>query len=155
MAEILTPVVPPSTQVSVPQIQSVLAEYLNLVSATSYLTLPEKTMLKNLNLPEKGDFLQQLANIINGVLADDIVDSRDIPQIVLGTSNLIQKQTLVNINVVHILKFLLNSLLQSKLIPIPPLQLEKAQSILEQSFTLLEITLPVTKSGSSFSCGCF
>ena len=151
MTDLLTPLAPAPIQVSAVQIQSVLAEYLNLISATSYLSPPEKTLIQNLNLPEKLDFLQDLANIINGVLADGIVDSRDIPQIVLGTVNLIQKHTLANINIVHILKFILTSLLNKNIIPIPPNQLEKANIILENSFTLLEITIPSSKS-SCFCC---
>ena len=151
MTDLLTPLAPAPIQVSAVQIQSVLAEYLNLISATSYLSPPEKSLIQNLNLPEKLDFLQDLANIINGVLADGIVDSRDIPQIVLGTVNLIQKHTLANINIVHILKFILTSLLNKNIIPIPPNQLEKANIILENSFTLLEITIPSSKS-SCFCC---
>lgn len=143
-------------QVSAVQIQSVLAEYLNLISATSYLNTPEKVFIKNLNLVEETDFLQQLATVINTVLKDGVVDSRDIPEIVLGTSNLIHSQiigkSLANIDALHVLKFILTSLLNNNLIPIPTNQIDKAQSILENSFILLEIALP--KKTGSF-CPCF
>lgn len=144
--------------VTVPQIQSVLAEYLNLVSATSFLTPEEKTAIQKLNLPDQSEFLEKLADIINCILNDGIIYSHDIPQLVVLSSNLIHQyistKSLANVGGVSILKFILTSLLNSNLIPIPPNQILKAQMVLDSSFTLLEIVLPSVGRGTT-SCFSF
>ena len=148
-------------KITVGQIQKVLAEYLNLVSATSYLNAQEKKFLNALNLPDHTALLGGLAEIINEILVLGVVHSHDIPQLVLSASNLIhaniQASGLADVRPLNVLKFIMTSLIHNNLIPISSQQIEKAQAVLDNCFTMLEIVLPakVKKTCLSVLLPCF
>jgi len=120
-------------------------------SASKYsvnLTPQEIAIITALVNDASGTILPQIKTTIEGLLKDDgAISLHDIPQLVLLITQLFQSNLFAvkNINLLNVIKYTLDSLLDSKILPIPNGLESVAKSIVDTSIELLNTTIPVAE----------
>jgi hypothetical protein len=103
-------------------------------------------------------FLDSISDNLNQIVADGKVSVHDIPQIVLVISKVIKlnfRKIVNNINVLSVVEYILHALLNSGLLPIPKVEKEILNKVIEASFKLLEMNSEVIETKCKncwFSC---
>jgi len=109
------------------------------------LTPQEIAIITALVNDASGAILPQIKTTIEGLLKDDgNISLHDIPQLVLLITQLFQSNLFAvkNINLLNVIKYTLDSLLDSNILPIPSGLESVAKTIVDTSIELLNTTLP-------------
>lgn len=137
------------------EFSNILTYNLLNIAFTEKLTDQEVKFLKNL-LGNRHDIVVNIMESVNAILQDGVLDVKDIPSILVLMTNLMKvyysSKDFVNIRVVSILRFLLDSILG--IVPLNTEEVVVIQSVVDASLSLLEITfdekLSVWKRITSF-----
>jgi hypothetical protein len=110
----------------------------NIDSLSIKLTPNEITFLQNLLKNNPAMFEE-----INIICADNKIDSKDIPHIVIILSNIYQQNLIssnINVNIINIIEFTITILIQ--MTPMPAVQSQILLQVLSFSIELLRMQLP-------------
>lgn len=100
-------------------------------------------------IAEDPTFLDSISTNLNQIVADGKIDLHDIPQIVLVLSKVVKlnfRKIVKNINVLSVVEYILHKIINSGLLPIPPVQKEVLNKVIETSIKLLEMNSEVIES---------
>jgi hypothetical protein len=112
------------------------------------LTPQEIAVITALVNDASGAILPQIKTTIEGLLKEDSkLSLHDIPQLVLLIAQLFQSNFfgVKNINLLNVIKYTLDSLLDSNILPIPGGLESVAKTIMDTSIELLNTTIPVVE----------
>jgi hypothetical protein len=113
--------------------------------------------MTNLVKDASGTILPQIQQTLDTILRDGNISLHDIPELVLLITQIFQSNISVkNINILNLIQYTLDALLESNILPIEkPLQVV-AKNMIDTSLTLLNTSLPTIEQEwfSIFSC-CF
>lgn len=100
-------------------------------------------------LAKNPEVFSKISENINNIMADGKLDLHDIPQIILLISNSINanliKHILVNVDIINIIQFTINTLLESELLPFPDFELTIIKYVIDSSLTLLRTNIKYGK----------
>jgi hypothetical protein len=113
-------------------------------------------------LANNPEVFNKISENIKKIAADNKLDLHDIPQIILLISNLFNtnliKHILVNIDIINIIQFTIDILLESGLLSFPELELTIINYVIISSLTLLRMNIKYNKKKKhcfSFIFKCF
>jgi len=106
------------------------------------------------------EIFQQISANIEAILSDNKIDLHDIPQIILLLSTAYNSipinQYFMNIDIVNIIQYTIDSILDSGIIILPQIELTIIKQVVDSSIQLLRMTIPgiitETKWCLSFFC---
>lgn len=130
-----------SKAINAVELSNILTHNLMNAAFTEKLTEQEIDFLKNL-VGFRNDIVTNIVESINAILQDGVLDVKDIPSILVLMTNLMKvyysSKDFVNIRVVSILRFLLDSILG--IVPLNTEEVVVIQSVVDASLSLLEMT---------------
>jgi hypothetical protein len=108
------------------------------------LTISEISVITAFLNDVSGTIIPQIKSKIQELLITDTISLHDIPKVVLLITQLVQSKLFAvkNINLLNVIKYIMDSLIDSKILPIPSGLESAAKSIVDTSIELLNITLP-------------
>ena len=110
------------------------------------LTPKEIIFMTNLVKDASGSIIPQIQQTIEGILKDGSINLHEIPQLVLSITQIFQSNISVkNVNLLNLVQYTLDVLLESNILPIPPHLQSVAKHTIDTSLTLLNTTLPTVK----------
>ena len=96
-------------------------------------------------LAENPEIFSKIYENIKNIMADGKLDLHDIPQIILLISNSLNsnliKHILVNVDIINIIQFIIDTLLESALLPFPDFELTIIKYVIDSSLTLLRTNI--------------
>jgi len=101
-----------------------------------------------------------IENAIKEIMRDGKVDFHDIPQIIVAISNIVSLNYIdiyKKIDKIAVIKYIINQIIDSGLLPLPAIELPIIKRIIDSSIDLLEMNLNSnwwSKCFSLFSCCC-
>jgi hypothetical protein len=125
---------------------TILKSALQKTAVEISLTEPEINYVKSV-LEKYPEVFQDINNQFQLIMADGKIDCNDIPQLVLLFSKLykthILSENIENIGLINIVKFTIDSLLQSDLLPLPQFEARLVQKLVDSSIDLLQMNTDV------------
>ena len=126
----------------------------NLLYNTVQLTNEEIIFIKDilLNNPQ---ILYKINTEINTIISDGKIDLHDLPQIILLISDIytshIIDNYIENISLVNIIKFTIDSIVYSNILPLPNIDIFIIKKIIDSSISLLQFNINFIKK-EKISC---
>uniref|UniRef100_A0A6C0HZR5 Uncharacterized protein n=1 Tax=viral metagenome TaxID=1070528 RepID=A0A6C0HZR5_9ZZZZ len=149
LLEIKTPIMPILQEIATQQIDTFITALVPSSSKFSVnLTQQEIAVITALVNDASGTLLPQIKTTIEGLLQEGgKLSLHDIPQLVLLITQLFQSNIFAvkNINLLNVIKYTLDSLLDSNILPIPSGVESLAKTIVDTSIELLNTTLPTVE----------
>jgi hypothetical protein len=106
------------------------------------LTKAEIEYLKII-INKQPDLFDNINNSINSIISDGKIDLHDIPEIILLISNIINSHIIENliedVGLINIVKFIIDSIIDSNLLPIPVIEKIIIKKIVDTSISLLKL----------------
>lgn len=119
----------------------------NSSSISCKLTPYEIAFMTNLMKDASGGIVPQIQKTIQDILNEGSISLHDIPQLVLLITQIFQSNISVkNINILNLIQYTLDSLLESNILPIPPQLQSVAKNIVDTSISLLNTSLPAVEA---------
>lgn len=141
------------------EMESIIIALLPNTSIDLNLTVAEIEFIsKFLNDGSQNPILLQIQQSINAIINDNKIDLKDLPHLVMLVSHIIKIKSDKNLNMLSIIKYILDSLLKSNILPIPDELKDDAQYVIDTSIFLLgtsvEVSFPKIESKiySFFNC---
>ena len=101
------------------------------------------------------ELLSIIGNSVDSILSDGVVNLYDIPTIILLLSEIFKshciKKIIYNIDIIHIVRFILESIIDYQYLPLPIVDKNIIKNIIETTFNLLESSVDLKKEINS-SC---
>ena len=115
---------------------------------TNVLNQSEIDFLNNL-INHSPEILDNITVEIHNIVEDGKIDYHDIPQIILLLSNMYKNhifgKVVEDVGVSNIVKFTIDTFLQSGILPLPNLELQIIQKLVDSSIDLLKMNTEVIK----------
>jgi hypothetical protein len=106
----------------------------------------EIMFIKNI-LSKHSEILDKIDNEINNIITDEKIDLHDIPQIVLVISDIytshIVENYIENIGLLNIIKFTIDSIIDSNMLPLPNIEISIIKKIIDSSISLLQFNVNI------------
>lgn len=130
--------------------------YENLNNSVSVkLTDSEVNFIEEL-ITKYPNILNQIKDQIDNIILDGKIDLHDIPQIVLLISNIytshIFEKSIENIEIINIVKFTLDSLIDSSVLPLPNIKKEIIKKTIDSSISLLNFNITTIFKKEKICC---
>ena len=144
---VVEPSVEPTISTTINEVIVKLDELLLVLipdSSNNYCKLnpTEIAFMKNLIKDASGSIIPQIQQTIEGVLKDGSIDLYEIPQLVLSITQIFQSNISVkNINVLNLVQYTLDVLIESNILAIPEPLKTVAKNMSDTSLTLLNTPL--------------
>jgi hypothetical protein len=124
----------------------------SLQNPSTVLADKEKVFLKYL-LNDSPESLQKIDAAIDEIMSDGKIDFHDIPQIIFVISNIVKNSKIkTSADMVSIVQFIIDSILDSGLLPIPNFEVEILKKVVDSSMGLLKTNIGSIKTTV---CCCF
>jgi hypothetical protein len=130
--------------------------YENLNNSVSVkLTDSEVNFIEEL-ITKYPNILNQIKDQIDNIISDEKIDLHDIPQIILLISNIytshIFEKSIENIEIINIVKFTLDSLIDSSVLPLPNIKKEIIKKTIDSSISLLNFNITTIFKKEKICC---
>lgn len=139
---------------TVPTIIDIVIQNLGLEKYALVLTPNEKTYIQSV-LREQPEILTNIQATIQDIVSDGKIDLHDIPKIVLLVSQIMKNHIIENavrnVSVISVVKFLVDSILDSGLLPLPKVEIDLLRRVFDSSIELLQME---TKVDFKMKCCC-
>ena len=130
----------------------------NLTSPNIKLSQSEILYMKNI-LQSDPKIVQQIQDDINNICVDGVINYSDIPDIIILIADIYRDHMIINlvndVGICNIVKFTIDSILDSGLLPFPETELKIAKNILDPAIMLLGKNITITPIKNSKLCSCF
>lgn len=112
----------------------------------AHLTPTEVAFVNNL-LKDHPEVFHQIQATVTDILADGKLNLHDLPKVVLMISQIyhahLVKNVVHHVGVIHMVKFTLDALLESGVVPLPELEITLIQKVVDASLDLLQTNVHV------------
>ena len=130
--------------------------YENLNNSVSVkLTDSEVNFIEEL-ITKYPNILNQIKDQIDNIISDGKIDLHDIPQIILLISNIytshIFEKSIENVEIINIVKFTLDSLIDSSVLPLPNIKKEIIKKTIDSSISLLNFNITTIFKKEKICC---
>lgn len=137
---------PVQEQYTAPTILDTIIQNLDLEKYALVLTPNEKAYIQKV-LREHPETLTNIHATIQDIVSDGKIDLHDIPKIVLLVSQIMKshiiENSVRNVSVVSVVKFLVDSILVSGLLPLPKVEIDLLRRVFDSSIELLQMEAKV------------
>ena len=110
--------------------------------------------IKNI-LSKHSQILDKIDNEINNIISDGKIDLHDIPQIILLISDIytshIVENYIENISLLNIIKFTIDSIMDSNILSLPNIEISIVKKIIDSSISLLQFNVNIIEK-EKISC---
>ena len=127
-----------------PNLANILLLALNTDTLTIKLTPTEIEYIHNI-INNDPQLLYNIGDSINSIISDGKIDLHDIPKIILLMSQIYKSNCIKNINIINIVKFTLDCILEFKYLPLPNVEIIIIKSIIDNSLDLLSLNIDLVK----------
>ena len=123
-----------------------------------HITDQEKDFVQKLakNNPE---IFGEIQKTINDIMSDGKIDLHDVPKIVLLVSQIMKNHVIENavkhIKIVSVVRFIIDSLLDSGFLPLPNIEIQIIKKIVDSSLDLLKMDTNVKMKFNCCGLFCF
>ena len=122
-----------------------------------HLNTQEMDYIKNLtkNNPE---IFTDIENTINDIMSDGKIDLHDIPKFILLISQIFKSHAIENavknIDIIAVIRFIVDSMLDSGLLPLPNIEIQLIKKIADSSLDLLKMDTNIKIKYNCFKIFC-
>ena len=112
----------------------------NIYSGNFEIPQKETEYLHTL-INDNPQLFSQIEDNINNILSDGKINIHDIPQIVKLISTIYHLNMPNNTNIISVVRFTVDSILNSGLFPLPDIEIQIIESIVDSSLDLLQMNI--------------
>jgi len=136
----------------------------NNISISTNLTPDEVAYINKLVQAESdisGNFgiISQVKMEFNNIIKEDIINLHDIPKLILLITDILKtnivQNTIQNVGLLNIIKFILDALFDSNLLPLNPTEISLIKSLIDSSLQLLQTNVDFVIKEEQYVCSFF
>jgi len=136
----------------------------NNISISTNLTPDEVAYINKLVQAESdisGNFgiISQVKMEFNNIIKEDIINLHDIPKLILLITDILKtnivQNTIQNVGLLNIIKFILDALFDSNLLPLNPNEISLIKSLIDSSLQLLQTNVDFVIKEEQYVCSFF